>query len=114
MIKAQLSDISYIKIDTWVFFPLFQIEMDFDVLFKDVKDNLFLKWTPSFSERVIEYANGQGNWKEYLHIDHDMKIDSGVFKFRLFYNNLIYVLEVCKSDPNPIHSNRLLVLQYFV
>ncbi|CAB3977881.1 Hypothetical predicted protein [Paramuricea clavata] len=52
------------------------IEMDFDLLFKDVKDNPFLKWTPSFSEKVIKYANRQGNWKEYLHIDHDMKIDS--------------------------------------
>ena len=46
----------------------FQIEMDFETLF-DVQDNLYLKWTPSFADRVIVYANQQAKWQEYLNVD---------------------------------------------
>ena len=47
---------------------VFQIEMDFHTLF-NVQDNLYLKWTPSFANRVIKYASQQANWLEYLHVD---------------------------------------------
>ena len=53
----------------------FQIEMDFETLF-DVQDNLYLKWTPSFADRVIAYANQQAKWQEYLNVDAD-NINSG-------------------------------------
>ena len=58
-----------------VFCNVFQIEMDFETLF-DVQDNLYLKWTPSFADRVVFYANQQAKWQEYLHVDAD-NINSG-------------------------------------
>ncbi|XP_028417993.1 uncharacterized protein LOC114542716 [Dendronephthya gigantea] len=45
------------------------IEIDFEEIFGEVADNLFLKWTPSFAEKVIAYANSQANWHSYLHVD---------------------------------------------
>ena len=50
------------------FYNVFQIEMDFEALF-NAQDNLYLKWTPTFADRVIKYASQQANWHEYLHVD---------------------------------------------
>ena len=36
-----------------------QIEIDFEAIFGEVADTLFLKWTPSFAEKVMAYATRQ-------------------------------------------------------
>jgi hypothetical protein len=53
-----------------------------------VQDNLFQKWTSSFGEQVIEYANNEASWQDYLHLDTD-KIDSGIY-MSLLHVNLWY------------------------
>ncbi|CAB3987566.1 Hypothetical predicted protein [Paramuricea clavata] len=46
------------------------IELDFAlVLPESVSDNLFLKWTPSFADKVIKYAEDQAKWQVYLGIN---------------------------------------------
>jgi hypothetical protein len=53
-----------------------QIEIDFEAIFGEVADTLFLKWTPSFAEKVMAYATSQVNWQSYLHVDMQ-KVNSG-------------------------------------
>lgn len=53
-----------------------QIEIDFEAIFGEVADTLFLKWTPAFAEKVMAYATTQANWQSYLHVDMQ-KVNSG-------------------------------------
>ena len=53
--------------------------MDFDAL-----DNLYLKLKPSFADRVIDYANQQAKWQEYLHVDADNINSSKLPSFTLY------------------------------
>ena len=39
---------------------------------------MFLKWTPSFADKVIKYAEDQAKWKDYLGINMQ-QIDSGKY-----------------------------------
>ncbi|CAB3976855.1 Hypothetical predicted protein [Paramuricea clavata] len=88
MARAVVEDFPFLKDEEGQGF----IELDFAlVLPESVSDNLFLKWTPSFANKVIKYAEDQAKWQVYLGINME-QINSGKCLER---SNLVEAVDSC-------------------
>ena len=48
--------------------------MDFRVLYPDIADNLFLKWTPAMVDKIISYTSvTEEKWTSYLQLGRKME-----------------------------------------
>lgn len=46
-----------------------QVEVDFRALYAEVADNLYMTWTSDYANEVLKYADLQGRWQTYLHMN---------------------------------------------
>ncbi|KAJ8034185.1 hypothetical protein HOLleu_20916 [Holothuria leucospilota] len=77
--------------------PLAVIEMDFRLVFPDVAERLYLKWTPAFAEKVIKYATLQRNWTHSLAVNKN-KLDSDNKKVNISLQLLPAILPCGKKN----------------
>ncbi|XP_028392503.1 uncharacterized protein LOC114517060 isoform X2 [Dendronephthya gigantea] len=66
---SELSVSDIVKEHPRLFDTAGMIEQDFSIVVPESVADIFLKWTPSFAEKVLNYASDQTNWRRYLSID---------------------------------------------
>ncbi|KAJ8043406.1 hypothetical protein HOLleu_10472 [Holothuria leucospilota] len=72
------------------------IETDFSLIFPEVAERLYLKWTPAFAVKVLRYASLQRSWARCLGVD-EGKLDTDIKKVNISLQLLPAILPCGKK-----------------